>query len=97
MAARSIAADVPESGCWRSDSGPAPFLRILRKAKVKPWPKLFQNQRSSRETELLKEFPVHVVCAWLGNTPRVALKHYAQVTDEDFKKATRSDSKRQAG
>jgi integrase len=74
-----------------------PFMRILRKAKVKPWPKLFQNQRSSRETELLKEFPVHVVCAWLGNTPRVALKHYAQVTDEDFKKATRGDSKRQAG
>ena len=74
-----------------------PFLRILRKAKVKPWTKLFQNQRSSRETELLKEFPVHVVCAWLGNTPRVALKHYAQVTDEAFKKATRGDSKRQAG
>jgi hypothetical protein len=45
----------------------------------------------------LKEFPVHVVCAWLGNTPRVALKHYAQVTDEDFQKATRGDSKRQAG
>ena len=71
-------------------------MRILRKAKVNPWPKLFQNQRSSRETELLNEFPVHVVCAWLGNTPRVALKHYAQVTDEDFKKATRGDSKRQA-
>lgn len=58
---------------------------------------LFHNQRSSRETELLKEFSVHVVRAWLGNAPRVALKHDARVTDNDFKKATRGDSKRQAG
>jgi hypothetical protein len=73
------------------------LLRILEKAKVKPWPKLFQNLRSSRETELLKQFPVHVVCAWLGNTPKIAMKHYLQVTKEDYKKAAGDEPERQAG
>lgn len=73
------------------------FLRILRKAKIKPWPKLFQNLRSSRETELMNEFPLHVVCAWLGNTPKVAIKHYTQVTDEDFRKANGGEPGRQTG
>jgi hypothetical protein len=27
------------------------------------------------------------VCDWLGNTPKVAKKHYLQVTDEDFQRA----------
>ncbi|MGB7156829.1 MAG: hypothetical protein WBD40_02105 [Tepidisphaeraceae bacterium] len=45
------------------------FLRILDAAGVAPWPKLFQNLRSTRQTELTEEFPAHVVCAWLG-TPR---------------------------
>ena len=43
--------------------------------------------RASRETELAKEYPIHVVTAWLGNTPRIALKHYLQVTDADFDRA----------
>ena len=40
--------------------------------------------RSSRETELVERFPVHVVTAWLGNTPEIARRHYLQVTDEHF-------------
>ena len=42
--------------------------RIVRKAGLEPWPKPFQNCRSSRETELAKDYPIHVVCAWMGNT-----------------------------
>ena len=61
--------------------------RIIRKAGLVPWPKLFQNLRSTRETELAEEFPIHVVCAWLGNSQAVAKKHYLQVTDEHFKQA----------
>lgn len=30
---------------------------------------------------------MHVVTAWLGNTPKIALKHYLKVTDADFQKA----------
>jgi integrase len=62
--------------------------RILKRARIKQWPKLFQNLRSTRETELVQQgHPVHVVCSWLGNTPKVAGKHYLQVTDEDFQRA----------
>jgi integrase len=62
--------------------------RILERASIKQWPKLFQNLRSTRETELVQQgHPVHVVCTWLGNTPKVAEKHYLQVTDEDFQRA----------
>jgi hypothetical protein len=62
--------------------------RIIRKAGVAPWPKLFQNLRSTRETELAEEFPIQVVCGWIGNTQAVAAKHYLQTTDEHFAKAT---------
>ena len=64
------------------------LLRIIKLAGLKPWPKLFQNLRSTRETELAENYPMHVVCAWIGNSQDVATKHYLQVTDEHFKRAT---------
>ncbi len=42
--------------------------RIIRRAALKPWPKLFQNLRATRETELAKVHPLHVVCSWIGNS-----------------------------
>ena len=62
--------------------------KIIRRAGVEPWPKPFQNCRSSRQTELEQQHPTYVVCAWLGNTPTVAHKHYLTVTDEHFKAAS---------
>ena len=64
--------------------------KIIRRAGVEIWPKPFQNMRASRQTELEQNFPTHVVCKWLGNTPNVAMKHYLTVTDEDYKKATQT-------
>lgn len=66
------------------------FLRIIRKAGLKPWGRLFHNLRGSRETELAQDFPVHVVAAWLGNTPKVAAAHYLQLRDSDFERAAKS-------
>jgi len=48
---------------------------------------MFQNLRSTRETELAETFPIHVVTAWLGNSPEIARKHYLQVTNEHFVRA----------
>jgi integrase len=62
--------------------------RIVRRADLKPWPKLFQNLRSTRETELAEEFPMHVVCAWIGNSQPIAAKHNLQVTCEHFERAS---------
>lgn len=61
--------------------------RIIESAGLNPWQKLFQNLRASRETELSEQFPIHVVCAWMGNTPKVAARHYLQVTREHFDRA----------
>jgi len=66
------------------------FQKIIRKAGLKAWPKLFQNLRSTRETELCERWPEHVVCAWIGNSRAVARKHYLQVTEEHFEQAAQN-------
>jgi integrase len=65
------------------------FLRVLTLAGIKQWPKLFQNLRASRQTELLAEFPTKDVCDWLGNTQAVAMRHYAMATSESFDRAVK--------
>src|SRR5262249_43919720 len=69
------------------------LLRIIKRAGVQPWPKLFHNLRASRETELAADYPIHVVCAWIGNTERIAAKHYLQVTDDYFESASQGGAK----
>ncbi|MFN9220122.1 MAG: tyrosine-type recombinase/integrase [Planctomyces sp.] len=63
------------------------FGKILTRAGLKPWPKLLQNLRSTRETELAEEFPLQAVTSWLGNSQLVAAKHYLQLRDEHFERA----------
>lgn len=36
------------------------FKKYVERAGYKPWPKLFQNLRSTRETELARTYPLHV-------------------------------------
>jgi integrase len=64
------------------------LLKILKRAEIPVWPKLFQNLRASRATELVEKFPSHVAAAWLGHTEAIAEKHYRQVTEEHFARAT---------
>lgn len=64
------------------------FEKIQKRAKIEQWPKPFHNMRASRETELCNDFPEHVVCKWLGNSPKTARRSYLQVTEEHFAKAT---------
>ena len=35
----------------------------------------------------MQEHPLHVVAAWIGNTPKIALGHYLQTLEADFEKA----------
>jgi integrase len=65
------------------------FLKLLKRAGVAPWPKLYHNMRASRQTELLAEFPAADVCDWLGNSQAVAMKHYAMATADSFLRAVR--------
>jgi len=67
------------------------LYKIVRRAGLTPWPKLFQNLRSTRATELAGAHPEHVAAAWLGHSTLVAKKHYWRVTDQDFERATGSN------
>ncbi|MFO0897981.1 MAG: site-specific integrase [Pirellulales bacterium] len=81
---------------WRSCNLRTQFERLLKRAGLQPWPRLFHALRASRETELAADYPIHVVTSWLGNTPRIALKHYLQVTDTDYDRANARTEERGA-
>jgi len=66
------------------------MTKIVTRAGLKPWPKLFHALRASRATELADNYPGHVAAAWLGHSSTVANKHYRQVTDDHFDSATKS-------
>ncbi|MGL6077097.1 MAG: tyrosine-type recombinase/integrase [Fimbriiglobus sp.] len=72
---------------WNNSNLRTPFMKIIKRAGVSPWPKLFHNLRASLETDLMQNHPIHVVTAWIGNTPSIALGHYLQTLDSDFEKA----------
>ncbi|MFN0134733.1 MAG: tyrosine-type recombinase/integrase [Phycisphaerae bacterium] len=59
------------------------FLRLIRRAGVNEWPRLFQNLRSSRVSELLREYDIATVSKWAGHSPSVLAKHYATSIDRD--------------
>ena len=67
--------------------------RTIQAAGVSEWPKLFQNMRSSRQTELSAVYPITDVCAWMGNSLQVAGNHYLQPLSDSFQRASESGAK----
>ena len=76
---------------WKNANLRTQFQKLIKRAGLTSWPRLFHNMRASRETELVEQFPVQVVTAWLGNTPSIAMRHYLQVRDSDYEKAIKGD------
>jgi integrase len=74
-------------GNWHGVNLRTQFQKIIRRAGFDPWPRLWQNLRASRETELAQQYGLYVATAWIGNSAAVAAKHYLQVTDADFAEA----------
>jgi len=74
---------------WDCDSNaPAELLKKACKKKGLPiWTKPYQNLRASRVTELLDRYQPIDVCKWLGNSPAIAMKHYAMAQDKNFQDA----------
>jgi integrase len=58
--------------------------RLVARAGLSPWPKTFQNLRASCETDWCDELPLAAACAMIGNSARIARKHYLSVKDEHF-------------
>jgi len=58
--------------------------KIIRRAGVKQWPKLWQNLRASGASDMAMEYPSHVATAICGHTEEVAREHYWTVSESDF-------------
>ena len=89
---------IPEDGFLPSALGPngwincnlrTTFQKIVVRAGLDPWPRLFHNLRASCESDLAREYPITTACKWIGNTIAIAARHYVQVTDSDFQKAAK--------
>ena len=72
---------------WKNANLRTRLWKTIKRVGLTPWPRLFHNMRASRETELVAQFPIQVVTAWLGNTPTIAMQHYLQVRDSDYEAA----------
>lgn len=83
-------------GGWVNTNLRTTFEKLIRRVGLKRWPRVFQNLRSSLETDLMRDHPIHVVTAWVGNTPKAALGHYLQTVEADFEKAVRGDARSDA-
>lgn len=72
---------------WAGANMRTTFAKIVRRAGVEPWPRLWHSLRASCESDLAQSFPLATVTKWLGNTPSVALRHYVDPTESAFDRA----------
>ncbi len=67
--------------------------RIAQLAGITIGPKFFTNCRATRDAELRRSFPAHVVCQWIGHTERVAQEHYLLASDESYFRQAMAENK----
>jgi len=72
---------------WQNANLRTQFLKLIAKAGLEPWPRLFHSMRASRQTELEGCFPSHVVCSWIGNSVAIAKASYLLITEDHYKQA----------
>ena len=106
LLAQSHAADNLVSAIGRDAAGDAaiyvfPTLRnhsnaattaakMVNAAGFASWPKFWNSLRASCETDLMDRYGLRKACAWIGNTPAVAVKHYSLLKATDFTEVDRA-------
>jgi hypothetical protein len=74
---------------YRGENLRTELTRIIRRAGLKPWPRLFHNLRASCERDWSDRFPMATVCAWTGHDARTAQRYYLKtVAEEHFQAAS---------
>jgi hypothetical protein len=61
-----------------------PWKKVIKRAGIQRWPKLWQNLRASAATDLAGALPAHVAAAICGHTEQIAREHYWQVASSDL-------------
>jgi integrase len=74
-------------GGWANANLRTTLAKVIRRAGVEPWPRLWHSLRASCESDLAQTLPLSTVTKWLGNTPSVALRHYVDPTEVAFERA----------
>lgn len=67
--------------------------KIFNRAKLPTIPKPFDNFRMTRSNEVYREFGAFIESLWIGHSSRVRADHYLMVTDADYLKASRWETK----
>ena len=73
--------DDPSDFILRRHRGPKVNLRtqlgcLAERAGPQLWPKPFVNLRATRDAELRRDYPAHIVRQWIGHSERIAQEHY---------------------
>ena len=68
------------------------MVKIIKRAGVDAYSKPFHTLRSSCQTELAMTFPDFAVAKWIGNSVRVADKHYMRMTNDLMDRAAGIES-----
>lgn len=63
------------------------FARIIGRAGLEVWERIFHNLRGSRSNELFSHYPIPQVERWIEQSFDVARQHYLHSTPGEFKKA----------
>ena len=58
---------------WKNCKLRQQFKRIITRAWLVAWERIFHNLRSSCETDLMKRHPMPTVAAWMGHSIEVAV------------------------
>jgi integrase len=58
--------------------------KFVKAAGFAIWPKFWNSMRASCETDLMDRYGLRRACAWIGNSPEVAMKHYALIKRSDY-------------
>ena len=74
---------------WRDTSANlrTHFQRIIFRAGLEEWPRLFHNLRRSRSNEIFSLNPAYVAEEWMGQSAPVAKKHYLSATPDQISRA----------
>lgn len=59
-------------------------VKFVKAAGVTVWDKFWNALRASCETDLMDKYDLRRACAWIGNSPRIAMKHYALLRKSDY-------------
>jgi integrase len=64
------------------------LIRMIVRAGLKPWPKVWQNLRRACAVDLVQEYPANLAYEWLGHSEAINRLFYFRATPQMIERAT---------